>query len=98
MADDFEKDRNNESEEFRRYREQMHGVEYEDEDKRRPQPLRLVYGIFMILIYIGMGVLCLINFFGAPETGGWILANHVVGVMLIIYGFWRGYRLYAGID
>ena len=98
MADDFEKDRNNESEEFRRYREQMHGVEYEDEDKRSPQPLRLAYGIFMILIYIGMGVLCIINFFGAPETGGWILANYVVGVMLIIYGFWRGYRLYAGID
>lgn len=98
MADDFKKDRNNESEEFRRYREQMHGVEYEDEDKRRPQPLRLAYGIFMILIYIGMGVLCIINFFGAPETNGWILANYVVGVMLIIYGFWRGYRLYAGID
>lgn len=98
MADDFEKDRNNESEEFRRYREQMHGVEYEDEDKRRPHPLRLAYGIFMILIYIGMGVLCIINFFGAPETGAWILANYVVGVMLIIYGFWRGYRLYAGID
>ena len=98
MADDFKKDRNNESEEFRRYREQMHGVEYEDEDKRSPHPLRLAYGIFMILIYIGMGVLCIINFFGAPETGGWILANYVVGVMLIIYGFWRGYRLYAGID
>ena len=52
MADDFEKDRNNESEEFRRYREQMHGVEYEDEDKRSPHPLRLAYGIFMILIYV----------------------------------------------
>lgn len=98
MADDFKKDRNNESEEFRRYREQMHGVEYEGEDKRSPHPLRLAYGIFMILIYIGMGVLCIINFFGAPETSGWILANYVVGVMLIIYGFWRGYRLYAGID
>lgn len=98
MADDFKQDRNNESEEFRRYREQMHGVEYEDEDKRPLQPLRLAYGIFMILIYIGMGVLCIINFFGAPETGGWILARYVVGVMLIIYGFWRGYRLYAGID
>ena len=52
----------------------------------------------MVIIYIGMGVLCLINFFGAPATDGWTIARYVVGVMLIIYGFWRGYRMYAGID
>ena len=98
MADDLKKDRDNESEEFRRYREQMHGVEYEDEERRRPNPLRIAFGFFMVIIYIGMGVLCLINFFGAPATDGWTIARYVVGVMLIIYGFWRGYRMYAGID
>ena len=91
-------DRNNDSEEFRKYREQMHPEEYEDTEDPRPSPVSLGFNIFMILIYIGMGVLCLINFFGAPATDGWTIARYVVGVMLIIYGFWRGYRMYAGID
>lgn len=101
MADDFNKDR--ESEEFRRYREQMHPEQYEEEDgRRRHHPassMRIIFGIFMVLIYLGMGVLCLINFFGAPADNlGWTIARYVVGIVLIIYGVWRGYRMYAGID
>lgn len=98
MFDNLKKKRNNESEEFRRYREQMHGVEVEDEDNNRMRPLAIIFGIFMVLVYVGMGALVLANFFGAPETDAWVFGRYVVGIVLIIYGFWRGYRLYAGID
>jgi hypothetical protein len=43
-----------------------------------------------------MGILLLINFFGWDTDWAW--TRYIVGVVLIIYGFWRGYRQYAGID
>lgn len=49
-----------------------------------------VFGIVMILIYIGMGVLCFINFFGF--SGGWEWLRWVAGVAFVLYGFWRAYR------
>lgn len=97
---DYDKNRANESEEFRKYREQMHGTDEEREDNR-PKPaktMRTIFGIFMIIIYIGMGILCVTNWFGYPETTGWTIGRWIVGVVLIIYGIWRGYRQYAGID
>lgn len=50
--------------------------------------VKLIFGIFMILIYLGMGVLLLINFF----QWEWAWARIGLGVLFIIYGFWRGYR------
>lgn len=58
---------------------------------------RTIFGIFMIIIYVGMGVLLLINFFGW-ESGPWEWLRWVGGVLLIVYGIWRGYRQFAGID
>lgn len=58
--------------------------------------MRSLFGIIMIIVYIGMGVLLMINFFGME--GDWAWTRYVVGVVLIIYGFWRGYRQYKGID
>ena len=57
------------NEEFERYRQQMHG---NDEDNEQRQGaghiMRLIYTIFMVVIYIGMGILLLINFFDwAPQ-------------------------------
>jgi quinol-cytochrome oxidoreductase complex cytochrome b subunit len=90
-------DENNE--EFRKYREQMHGEEYEVERQQmHNKPVRIAFGIFMVIIYIGMGILCMINWFGYPETGAWTVGRWIVGVVLVIYGFWRAYRQYAGID
>lgn len=87
----------NDSDEFMRYRQQMH---HNDEDNRprpaAPRSLRLIFSIFMILIYIGMGVLMFINFFDMPAKWDW--ARYVVGVVLIIYALFRGYREYKGID
>lgn len=84
------------NEEFERYRRQMHG---NDDDNNRRQGsgriVRWVYTIFMVLLYIGMGILLLLNFFEwAPE---YTWPRNIVGIVLIIYGIWRVYRHYAGI-
>lgn len=58
--------------------------------------MRTIFGIIMIIVYVGMGVLLCINFFG--WTGDWAWTRWLVGVMLIIYGIWRAYRQVKGID
>lgn len=62
--------------------------------------LRLAFGIFMVLFYVAMGVLLFtpvfdVLFQGMAAGVAWI--RYLVAVVLIIYGFWRGYRLYKGI-
>lgn len=87
----------NDNDEFMRYRQQMH--RHDEETRPRPaapKALRVVFSIFMILLYIGMGMLMFINFFEMPAQWDW--ARYLVGVVLVVYGFWRGYRLYADID
>lgn len=87
----------NDSDEFTRYRQQMH--RHDDETRPRPaapKSLRIAFSAFMIIVYIGMGVLMFINFFDMPEKWDW--ARYVVGVVLILYALFRGYREYNGID
>lgn len=55
-----------------------------------------IFGIIMIIVYVGMGVLLLINYF--DWGGDWAWTRYVVGIVLIIYGFWRAYRQIKGID
>ncbi len=57
--------------------------------------LGLVFGIFMFLVYEGMGILMLINYFG--WTTNWAWTRWIVGVVLIIYGIYRGYRAFNDI-
>lgn len=69
----------------------------EENNDRKPAKVMLaIFGIIMIIVYVGMGVLLLINHFG--WDGDWAWTRYVVGVMLIIYGLWRAYRQIAGID
>lgn len=58
--------------------------------------LRSIFGIIMIIVYVGMGVLLLINFFNWQCDWAW--TRYIVGVVLIIYGIWRAYRQVTGID
>ena len=73
----------------------------ETDEKQRtmiPRGARLAMGIFMILVYIGMGVLFFIDLFGwAKMTSPWPALNYICGVILVLYGIYRGYRLYKGI-
>lgn len=58
--------------------------------------MRAIFGIIMIIVYVGMGVLLLINFFN--WGGDWAWTRYIVGVVLVIYGIWRAYRQVKGID
>lgn len=68
----------------------------ENRDRKPAKVMLAIFGIIMIIVYVGMGVLLLINYFG--WDGDWAWTRYVVGVMLIIYGLWRAYRQIAGID
>jgi len=54
--------------------------------------LGITFGIFMVIVYVGMGVLLLINFFDWQTDWAW--TRWIVGIMLIIYGFFRAWRQY----
>jgi cytochrome c biogenesis protein CcdA len=72
-------------------------MEQEEQKSKIPQLMRNIFGVIMILIYLGMGVLFLIGAF--PQLSGsfeWL--RWVGGVILIIYGFWRAYRQFKSID
>lgn len=71
---------------------------YTIEPTKAQKIMRTIFGIIMIIIYVGMGVLLLINFFNWDTSSGMNIARIVVGIVLIIYGIWRAYRQYAGID
>lgn len=71
----------------------------EEENSRAMQPghiMRTIFGTVMVIVYVGMGVLLLINFFG--WGGDWAWTRYVVGIVLIIYGIWRAFRQIKGID
>ena len=76
---------------FEEYRNEMH-PEQEEGREVVPSPRKAValgFGIFMIIIYIGMAVLLFINYFGWTEYA-WI--RYFIGVVLVLYGIFRAYR------
>lgn len=69
----------------------------ERKSSKIPQIMRNVFGIIMILIYLGMGALFLagafdINFPSMP----WF--KWVGGGLFIVYGIWRAFRQFKNID
>lgn len=75
---------------------QEHDSRRETSGTGTPAVMRSIFGIIMIIVYVGMGVLLLINYF--RWEGDWAWTRYVVGIMLIIYGVWRAYRQVKGID
>lgn len=62
-----------------------------------PSTMRIVFGIIMIIVYVGMGVLLLINFFDwHTPLLTWL--RWIGGILFIIYGIWRAIRQFWGID
>lgn len=71
--------------------------EQQDAKMRPNNMMRTIFGIIMIIVYVGMGVLFLIDFFNWGQfSWGW--TRYIVGIVLIIYGGWRAYRQFKGID
>lgn len=61
---------------------------------KAPVPMRLWFGIFMIIFYIGIGILLIL----ANQTFQIFTptVSIIFGVLLCVYGVWRGYRLWKG--
>lgn len=69
-------------------------VEELNEKKKTPKLARTIFGIIMICIYVGMGGLVLAGYFSWMHE--WL--RWAGGVMFIVYGIWRAYRQFKGID
>ncbi len=71
-----------------------------DDDGRKPMvpsTMRVIFGIIMIIVYVGMGVLLLINYFQwTSPVLQWL--RWIGGIMFILYGIWRGIRQFWGLD
>ncbi len=65
-----------------------------DNDNRPmdPKGARLAFGIIMIIVYIGVGLLFIFNVFDIINY----TVSIIIGAILIVYGIFRGYRLYRG--
>lgn len=57
-----------------------------------PKGGRLVFGIFMVIVYVAVGLLFIFDIFNIDNTA----ISATVGGILCVYGVWRGYRLYRG--
>lgn len=57
-----------------------------------PKGGRLVFGIFMVLVYLAVGLLFIFDVFNIDN----VAVSASVGGVLCAYGVWRGYRLYRG--
>lgn len=53
---------------------------------------RIWFGIFMVIIYVGMGLLFILDVLNIDNK----TISVIVGSILCVYGVWRGYRLYRG--
>lgn len=67
------------------------------ERRNGSQIMRNVFGAFMVVIYVGVGILLLINWFRWDDPKfDWV--RYVGGCLFIAYGIWRAYRQIKGID
>lgn len=62
------------------------------ENNGNPKGMRIAFGIFMILVYLAVGLLFIFDVFNIDNQ----TISIIVGAVLIAYGIWRGYRLYRG--
>lgn len=59
-----------------------------------PKGGRLVFAIFMIIVYLAVGLLFIFNVFRIDN----VAISATVGGILCAYGVWRGFRLYKGMN
>lgn len=62
-----------------------------------PRTMRTIFGIIMIVIYLGMGLLCFLGVFDWL-SGNFAWLRWVGGSLFVVYGLWRGYRQFKGGD
>ena len=64
-----------------------------------PATMRNIFGIIMIIIYVGGGIMFFCGVFeGVVYTESWEWVRWVGGGIFTAYGIWRAYRQFKGID
>lgn len=58
--------------------------------------LRVFFGLFMVIVYLGMAYLMFINFFDWNTSLTWF--RYVLAVVFMLYGVYRCYRQFTGVD
>ncbi|MBD5298012.1 MAG: hypothetical protein HDS07_07635 [Bacteroides sp.] len=72
-------------------------METEKKTSSMPRTMRMIFGVIMIIVFVGAGICCLCGVF--PTLSGdfeWL--RWTAGVVFILYGIFRGYRQFKGID
>lgn len=64
----------------------------ENNGPQTPKGARLAFGILMICVYVGVGLLFIFNVFNIDS----VALSCVIGGLLCAYGVWRAVRLYKG--
>lgn len=72
-------------------------METEKKKSNMPRLMRNIFGVIMIIIYVSMGVLFLMGAF-PWLSGSWEWLRWAGGALFIVYGIWRAYRQFKGID
>ena len=60
--------------------------------------LRVGFGIFMVLLYLGVACLLFMNFFDWADTPTWKMTRYTMASIFAVYGVYRCYRQVKGID
>lgn len=60
--------------------------------------LRIIFGIFMVIVYLGMAYLLAVNFFDWSTTPMWNAVRWGMALIFGLYGVYRCYRQITGID
>ena len=60
------------------------------------QSMKLFFGMFMVLVYLGMAWLLLLNIFDWNETPLWNAVRYFFALVFGAYGIYRGYREFRG--
>lgn len=64
----------------------------DDMNNNIPKGGRVIFGIFMILVYLAVGLLFIFDVFNLENPA----INYSVGGVLCAYGVWRGIRMFKG--
>ncbi|MCH5224002.1 MAG: hypothetical protein J1E82_08160 [Muribaculaceae bacterium] len=69
-------------------------MERNDNMNNLPKGGRMVFAIFMIIVYLAVGLLFIFDVFNIDN----VAVSASVGGVLCAYGVFRGYRLYKGMN
>ena len=66
----------------------------QDNETKAPSKVKIVFGILMIAIYLGMAyALLFTKFFEVTIQYEWM--RYAFGTIFAVYGIWRGYRQFS---